>query len=168
MVNNSIRMDSNRARINSIARYIIVALIVVYIVCLLIFTSGSSKSFEKVAGPVEGAINKETMVKQKELDIKKLYGLNESEYDGVMLYVSSNNLSAEEVLLLKVKDKDQLDDVRKAIDKRLESRMNDFKGYAPEEEAYIDNAVVSFRGDYVFVSIGVDAEKLKEVFNENL
>lgn len=168
MVDNNIKKGNNRARINSIARYIIVALIVVYIVCLLLFTSGSSKPFAEVAGPVEGAVNKDTMVKQKELDIKKLYELNVSEYDGIMLYVSSNNLSAEEVLLLKVKDKDQLDDVRKAIDKRLESRMNDFKGYAPEEEAYIDSAVVSFRGDYVFVSIGVDAEKLKEVFNENL
>ena len=168
MVINNIKMDNNRARINSVARYIIVALIIVYIVSLMIFTGGSSKSFEEVAGPVEGAVNKDNYVKLKELDIKKLYGLNVSEYDGVMLYVSTNALSADELLLLKVKSEDQLEEVRKAIDKRLERRMNDFKGYAPEEEAAIDKAIVSIRGKYVFVSIGGDAQKLKDVFNENL
>ena len=165
MVGNNIGRTSN---INSILRYVTVILIIAYIACLLIFTSGSSKPFDQVAGPIEGAINKENLVKAKPREIKKLYDINVSEYDGVLLYVSNNNISSKEVLLVKAKTDEQVNELRTSIDRRLNDRMNDLKGYAPKEEAYIENAVVSVRGKYVFVSIGKDSENLKEVFSNNL
>ena len=145
-------------------KFVVVALMIMYVVGLFIFTSGSTKSFEEVAGPVDGMINKRRMAKASERDIKKLYGLNIGEYDGVLCCVSKNNLSAEEVIVVKVKDKSQIKEVKDAIHKRLEGRKDDFHGYAPEEEKYIDDAIVSIRGKFIFMSVGPDSEIQKDTF----
>ena len=154
--------------IYSSGKFVVVALILAYIICLFIFTSGSTKSFEEVAGPVDGMVNKRRMVKAEERDVKKLYGLNISDYEGVLCYVAKNNLSAEEVMVVKVKDADQIKDVKDAIYKRIDKRKEDFKGYAPEEEKYIDDAIVSVRGKFVFMAIGPDGEQQKDTFDKKL
>lgn len=152
----------------SAGKFFMAALIVVYVVCLFIFASGSSRTFEEVAGPVDGMINKKRMVKAGERDVKKFYGLNINEYEGVLCYVAKNNLSAEEVLVVKVKDPGQVKEVKDAVYNRLDNRKEDFKGYAPEEERYIDDAIVSVRGNFIFMAVGPDSEQQKDIFFSEL
>lgn len=42
-------------------------------------------------------------------------------------------MSAEEVLLIKVKNEGQMKRVKEAVEKRIANRKNDFEGYAPKE-----------------------------------
>lgn len=168
MMNRNYKQGRDLSGVCNIGKFVVAALIVIYVACLFIFTSGSSKSFEEVAGPVDGMINKSRMVKATDRDVKKFYGLNTSDYEGVMCYISKNTLSAEEVLVLKVKDEDQIKDVKDAVNMRLEKRKSDFKGYAPDEEMAVDNAVFSIRGKFVFLSIGPDSDKQKEIFYSEL
>ena len=160
---NTVRFD-----IYSVGKFVIAALIVIYVAGLFIFTSGSTKSFEEVAGPVDGMINKRRMVKAEDRDIKKLYGINAGDYEGVLCYVAKNNLSAEEVIVVKVKETNQIKDVKDAIYHRIDKRKEDFKGYAPEEEKYLDDAIVSIRGKFVFMAVGPDGEQQKDTFDNKL
>ena len=47
--------------------------------------------------------------------LKRYYGFKWSQYDGVMMYVSASSMSAEEILLIKVKDDTQIQEVEEAI-----------------------------------------------------
>ena len=154
--------------IYTIAKLVVVACIIIYVACLLIFTSGSTKSFAEVAGPVDGIVNKRRMVKAKDREIKKMYGLNTSEYEGILCYMAKNNLSSEEIIIVKVKDESQVKDVKDAIYKRIESRKSVFQGYAPDEEKYLEDAIVSTRGKFVFMAVGPDSEQLKDMFYDKL
>ena len=114
-------------------KYITVAAILVFVILMLIFASGSTKAFDEVAKGVEASLDTENLVKQDSQALKRYYGLNSAEYDGVLFYSSASSMSAEEVLMIKVKDESQMQGIRDAIDRRLENRKNDFDGYAPKQ-----------------------------------
>ena len=75
-------------------------LIVGFVALLLIYTSGSNRPFEKVEKSVEASLDKENMKRQDGTALKRNFGLNAADYDGVMYYSSEFSISSEEVLLI--------------------------------------------------------------------
>lgn len=61
--------------------------------------------------------------------IRKCYGLREKDYDGVMLYTSGDAMGVEELLLVRVKEDAQMDEVMESIDNRFPEQLNNFEGY---------------------------------------
>ncbi len=159
---------SRRQRQISAVKYLILAAIIAYIVLLLLFTSGSTKSFSKVQRSVESVLDTEALIETDVQGLKRYYGLNSADYDGVMLYISEASMSAEEVLLIKVRTEEQVQKVRAAVEKRLENRKNDFSGYAPKQAQLIEQAQLSVRGKYIFLAVSSEAEQYKEAFSKSL
>ena len=85
-----------------------------------------------------------------------------------MYYASESNISAEEVLLIRVKDESQIQDVTEAIEERIEGRMNDFDGYAPEEVKLLEGAKLSVRGRYIFLAVAPKADEYLAAFGSGL
>lgn len=149
-------------------KYVSVVLIVLFVVLLMLFNSGSSKPFEEISQPLEKVLDKEVLQEQDAAAFKRNFGLNAADYSGVMYYSSEFSISAEEVLLIRVKSEDQIQDVVDAIDNRLESRKNDFEGYAPEQVKMLEDAQQSIRGKYIFLAVSSDAEKYLKEFSDSL
>lgn len=143
-------------------------LILVYIVLLLIYTSGSTKPFDEVAAAVEEQLDKESLVRQDARALKRYYGLNSADYEGVMYYSAEFSISALEVLLVEVKTDQQVQEVRDAIEERLESRRNTFEGYAPEQAQLIGQAQIQVRGRFIFLAVSPDAENYVTTFAKSL
>lgn len=143
-------------------------LILVYIVLLLIYTSGSTKPFEEVAGAVEPLLDQESLVRQDAQALKRYYGLNSADYEGVLFYSAEFSISAQEVLLIEVKTDQQVQEVRDAIEERLESRKNTFEGYAPEQAQLIGQAQIQVRGRFLFLAVSPEAETLTDAFTKSL
>ena len=55
-----------------------------YVVLLLIYSSGSTKVFDEVAGSVKAGLNTERLIKQNTQALKRFYGVNSADYEGVM------------------------------------------------------------------------------------
>lgn len=149
-------------------RYVTFLLIVGFVALLLIYTSGSNRPFEEVEKAVEESLDKENMVRQDGSALKRNFGLNAADYDGVMYYSSEFSISSEEVLLIKVKSEAQTAKVSGAIEERIKTRMNDFEGYAPEAVQLLEDAKQRVRGKYIFFTAAPKAEKYLEVFNNSL
>ena len=143
-----------------VMRYVTLLLIVGFVALLLIYTSGSNRPFEKV--------DKENMKRQDGTALKRNFGLNAADYDGVMYYSSEFSISSEEVLLIKAKSETQTAEISSAIEERIKTRMNDFEGYAPESVQLLEDAKKSVRGKYVFFAAAPGAEKYLEIFNNSL
>ena len=143
-------------------------LILVYIVLLLIYASGSTKPFEEVAQAVEGRLDTEVLVKQDAQALKRYYGLNGADYEGVLFYSAEFSISAEEVLLIEVRSEQQVQEVRDAIEDRLESRKHTFEGYAPEQAQLITQAQLQVRGRFVFLAVSAEAENYVSAFANGL
>lgn len=166
------RKKMNRIRtsvhIAGVLKYVVVLVILVYIVLLMIYTSGSTKSFEQVMGLVEPSVKTENLVKQDSQAFKRYYGLNSADYNGVMFYSSDFNISAEEVLLIEVKSEKQVQQVRDAVNERLESRKNAFEEYAPEQIKLLADAQLLVRGKYIFMAVSPDAAEYASIFINSL
>ncbi len=151
-------------------KYIFIGALVVFVVFMFVRNSGSNKPFAEVEEAVESVIDTSTLERADDQTLKRDYGLYAEDYEGVMLYVSTFNLEAQEILLVRVKDGDdaQMLEVEDAINTRIENRRNDFEGYLPEQVLLLDEAIISIRGDYIFLAISENAEEYQKAFIKGL
>ena len=96
--------------------------------------------------------------------MKRYYGLNSADYEGVMLYTAESSMSAQEILLVKTKTTEQAEEVKAAVEQHRANRRNDFDGYAPDQVQLLDEAQISVRGKFVFYAVSPKAETYKSVF----
>lgn len=161
-------MISKRPDVSGIMKYVVFLFIIVFVVVLMMYTSGSSKSFDDVRQSVEAALDTESLTEQEASVFKRNFGLNAADYTGVMYYSTGANISAEEILLIKVRSEDQIQEVTNAIDERVESRINDFEGYAPDEVKLLEDARQSVRGTYIFFAASEKADDYLSAFANSL
>ena len=151
-----------------IMKFVVFALIIGFVVLLMLFASGSNKPFEEVSKSVEDSLDTEALTAQDAAMFKRNFGLNAADYAGVLYYSSGASMSAEEELLVKVKRDRQVQEVVDAINERIDSRISDFEGYAPDEVKLLEDARQSVRGTYIFYACSPDADKYLSVFSGSL
>ncbi len=161
-------MRTGGFRIARVMKYVVLVLTIAFVVVLMIYASGSSRPFKEVEDAVSGSLDKSNLTLQDGAAFKREFGLSEADYAGVMYYASEFSISAEEVLVVLVKDESQVQEVTEAIDKQVEARKNDFDGYAPEEVKLLEDAKQSVRGRYIFFAAAPKAEEYLEAFSSSL
>ena len=118
---------------------------------LLIFMVGSApntdvslQELEAVAVP---QLSEGEVQKADGRMLRRLYGLNPSDYAEVVLYYPASNMGVEELLLVKLNDTAQTETVEAAIGARLGAQKQSFDGYGIEQTALLNNnAVTEVRG----------------------
>lgn len=146
----------------SFIRYGMLMLLVVFIVALL----GADKTSETKIETVEKAVEKEVpltgMHSVQSQMVKRLYGLNVNDYEGVVLYISDSNMGAEELLIVKLADTSQAEAVESAVQTRIENQENSFEGYGVEQYQLLQEHVLDVEGNYVFFMVHKEAQKAPE------
>ena len=100
-------MTERRAGVAEVMKYVIFAVIIGLCRTAADVTSGSSRSFDEVADSVRvSAGHRDAYSEMNDQALKRNFGLNSADYDGVLYYAAESSMSAEEVLLIKVKSDD--------------------------------------------------------------
>lgn len=136
---------------------------------LLIFMVGSApntdvslQELEAVAVP---QLSEGEVQKADGRMLRRLYGLNPSDYAEVVLYYPASNMGVEELLLVKLNDTAQTGTVEAAIEARLTAQKQSFDGYGVDQTALLNNnAVTEVRGRYILFSVGVNAQAIRQAF----
>lgn len=121
---------------------------------------------EKIDKAVEAKIPENSMEKCNDRDLAHFIGLNHSDLDGYIYYKGTQALSVDEVLIVKTKNKEQKNQVKDAVEKRIKSEKKTFEGYGPEQVSLLRNAIVKTKGNYVFFSVGKNSDKIEEAFKD--
>ena len=100
--------------------------------------------------------------------LSRNFGLNSTDYEGVMYYSSESSIDAEEVLMICVKKSSQTEQVTDAVEQRLQERKKDFEGYLPEQEKLLEEAQTSVRGNYIFYVVSSKASEYRAAFDQSL
>ena len=151
-----------------VSKYVLLVCIIMFVSIIFLNSGDSNKSFEIVEKELRRALDSESLEDRGSQELKRYYSLNSEDYADTLLLTDEESMSAEEILLIKVKDQSQLEEIEAAVYKRLESRINDFGSYAPEQTALLEAAEVTIRGDYVFLAVSEHAEEYKEAFIKSL
>ena len=98
--------------------------------------------------------------------IRRLYGLDSSQYEGIILYYPTSNMGAEELLLVKTKQTEQMPQVEQAIRARNAQQLSNFDGYGVDQTAMLENCLIEVRGNYALYVVGAGRDGAEKVFRE--
>lgn len=140
---------------------VLMALLVILLIVFIISKNStgkiSSADINTVGEQIYSYVSAEKVNKAEVNMIKRLYGIDPSEYDGAILYYPISNMDADEMLLVKLKDISQQSVINNAIDNRLSTQLNSFEGYGIEQTNMLNNSVIYVSGNYAMFFSGNNA-----------
>ena len=149
---------------------IVIVIVLIIIAVLGIIINNSNKSIqiniEDLATKIAecGAFEDEIAKIDSEM-IMSDYNITTDEVEGFVSYQGSGATS-EEIVILKVKDKSNLNDVKDKINSRIQERKQAFQSYLPEEVGKIDNNILRVEGNYIIFCVSNDSSKVNQIINE--
>lgn len=144
---------------------------------LLVFAVGSlygcsskktakNPSVDEIVSKVKSSTDISQMPEIDAEKLKMLYGIDAADLEGFKVYIAPSNIKADELAVIKVKDEKKVAEIKDKVAKRVENQSASFKDYLPEEYSLIQNHVLKTQGNYVFLTISKDAEKIETAFDE--
>lgn len=145
-----------------------VVILLAFIILLQIGNKNSNSTLNAVTDSVIKSIKVDGMEESSNRLFKKFYGLNANDYEGVTLYVPITNMNAEELLIIKLKDRSQAESVTKAINSRLETQKSSFEGYGIEQFDMLENHILDVQGNFILYIVHPNATKADQAFRNSL
>ena len=151
--------------------FIIVVVIVAVVLAVMLIPRNSKNiqiNIQDLASKIaeSGSFEDQLMQVDSEMVLED-YNFSSDEINELVSYQGSGATS-EEIVILQVKDKSQINDVKFKIDTRLAERKEAFESYLPEEVGKIDNNILKVEGNYVILCIANDTNTVNNVLNENI
>ena len=148
-----------------IARWVCVALAVILLIGMFGGNTMSSAEMADVEAAVTAEIDMTNMLSGDNKMIKRFYGLDPAQFESIVLYYPTTNMMAEELLIVKLADMSQQEQVRAAVEARIATQKNTFEGYGVEQfEMLSSNAVVEVRGNYILFVVNAASSAAREAF----
>ena len=159
----------NKAILYPVIKGALLVLLFVFIIALSSRGKISNADFETVSkAVVEASTDMASMQETDAQMVKRLYGLNPSDYEGLMLYYPTTNMGAEEIFLVKLKDISQSEAVEKAIEARKASQMASFDGYGLTQYAMLENSKIELHGNYILYIVSPNDQPVIKAFEDAL
>ena len=158
-----------KEKLYEIVRWAAVAAAVVLLILLAGGERESDAALDDVTAAVIAQLDTSNVQPADNQMIKRLYGLQPSDYEGVCLYYPSSNMDAEELLIVKLQDAAQQQSVLDAVERRLQTQKNSFDGYGIEQFDLLENhSVVQAQGNYILFVVSARSEAAKQAFLDAL
>lgn len=153
------------------ATYIKISLVLLLLV-FIIFDVSSDKVSKTDIETVKSEVNKVSgfadVPEAENRLIKRFYSLDPGNYEGMILYAPQDDMAVDEMLIVKLKDVSQQEEVQLAIEERLDTQLKSFEGYGAEQVALLNKHVLSVEGNYIFYMVGENAQEAQKAFLESL
>lgn len=143
-----------------------------FIAVLLLVACSNDKEIKEpeiseIEDNIHAAIDFANMEKGDEEFLQKFYDIDSDKLIDFTLYIPKTNLQASETLILKVKDSDELEDIHKKIENRVESQKISFENYLPEEYFLMEKYILKSKGDYLLYSVSEDVDTIEKIFDQS-
>ncbi len=165
MSNDYQKFDIGTAPLFTALKVVAIILMVVFVVSEFKFEKESTAAFSDVSKAVAAKFSMDNVIEGDNQMVKRLYGIDPNEYAGVYLLYPSTNMGSEELILVKLADPSQKEAARKALDDRVNSQINVFEGYAPDQVDMLKKAKIDVEGNYLLM---VSADNPDEIVAEYL
>ncbi len=148
-------------------KWLLIVVLAVFLISGRLSSRISSTDFASMSKAVSEAVDLTPMQLADNQMLKRLYGLDGSLFDGAMLYYPTTNMGAEELLLVKMKDVSQADEVRAAMEGRLATQKKSFDGYGAAQTAMLEKSIIDVRGNYALFISAEDPARVRQAFDRS-
>ncbi len=98
--------------------------------------------------------------------LRKLYYISKNEVEDYILYAPKSNMDANEVLVLKGKSEEVIQQLKVKVEGRIKKQSDSFNSYRPEEYDIISNRVLDIKGKYLILIISRDSATIEAAINK--
>jgi hypothetical protein len=151
-----------------IGKWLSVLVLLAFLVISLSANHVSQAAFSSVQEAVISQADASNMQQADSQMIRRLYGLDPTDYEDILLYCPTTNMGAEELLLVKLKDTSQQDTVTAAIEKRVATQMDSFDGYGVDQYDMLEKSVTEVQGNYILLVVATDPTPVRQAFLDAL
>ena len=148
-----------------IAKWILIITLAVVLISGRLANRISSTDFDTMVQAVTEAADLTPMQLADNQMLKRLYGVDGSAFDGVLLYYPTTNMGAEELFLVKMADTSQAQEVQAAMENRLATQKKSFDGYGAEQTAMLEKSIIKVRGNYALFISAEDPGSVRQAFD---
>lgn len=96
--------------------------------------------------------------------IIKKYKFNDEKIKNIISYIGTG-ATAEEILVIELFNKKDIEQIRKLIEGKIEERKQDFQNYLPKEVFKLENYNLETINNYIILCICNDYKKAEEIIN---
>ena len=146
------------------------AVFLIVLAVFLIFVYWTESAKDVPMANIEKKLLKNKYVKEMQVqtprELERYMQISASDYDGFFYARSVNNLAVDEVLVIKVKSREQLNHLKDAVDNRLKQQTTNYQGYAPKQVSMLKNAQSFTKGNYIFYCVSKKPDSISEDFTD--
>lgn len=146
----------------------LIGALLVFVVMLMGGARTSNASIEDVAQKVTDVLDLTGMSSSDTRTLRRFYGLNPADYEGVVLYTGNSNMEAQELLIIKMGDRGQASAVSEAMQQRVERQLQSFEGYGAEQTKLLQDSIIDVQGNYAMLAVNALADKADQAFRDSL
>ena len=143
-------------------RFLCVIAVITVLAVTLCACGQAAKPLSEVFEKLKTDYNITDLLEYKSADDLSRYGIKAEDVEESAGGVNKTGVNQEEIVLVKTKDAEAAKRVQDALNKRLESKLNETKNYNPEQYAIVEKCSVDVDGNYVSMIISSDAEAMKK------
>lgn len=146
--------------------YILTAAILITFIALYQVLKVKDVDMDSLRQSLSQIIDSEHMDIGDSSKLRKLYYISKNEVEDFILYSPKSNMEASEVLILKAKDEEDIEQLKVKVEERIKKQSDSFKNYRPEEYDIISNRVLDIKGKYLILIISSESEKIEAAINK--
>lgn len=98
--------------------------------------------------------------------LRKLYYIGKNEIEDFIFLAPKTNMDANEVLVLKAKSQEGMDELIEKVNGRIEKAEKNFESYRPDQYELIKDRILEVRGRYLILVISKDAKEIKDAIDQ--
>ncbi len=159
---------SNKNKLITAIRGILVLLLLIVIIYTQVNNPDSRAPIEEVESGTLAELEMSSLEEAPNRLFKKNYGLNANDYDGLVYYTGVNSLDVNEILIIKLADDAQSEELTTAINDRLEKLKNSFENYGVDQYALLNASILDVQGNYLLYVVHPDAVTADQGFRDSL
>ncbi len=142
---------------------VLAVLSLVICLCSCKGSEGKTPATADVAAAINNSGEFEELIALTEDNIsRRYYGIDLEAIEEFEVLVCSSGAMADEIAVFKMKEKDDVEDMREVVLERKQELYDSFVDYVPTEISKIENAIVSSNGNYVYFIVCKDRDAAKK------
>lgn len=143
-------------------------LMVVMILQIPAYGIHSSASLQTVAEKISAGLDPAVYPQQNQIRISRYLGVDPSSIGEAVLFRNDDAMSASEMVIARFENEEQKKAFEKAVRERIDSQHSIYEGYAPEQAAVMNQAVVDLQDNYGLYYAGDQGKQVSEAFEQAL
>jgi hypothetical protein len=128
--------------------------------------AAEAKSVEEIYSEIEQSVELISPVPMGDAFITNYYGIEPEKLEEYVFAMSEEATSAEAVIILKVKETDDVEAMSKALQVVVDEKRSEMQDYLPEQFEIVDKSSVKSSGNYVYLVISEQADAILQIIEK--